>query len=113
MASIIDPEKAKSLISEYRQQNASEGGPGLKTTEGHFLNGFFLNRESLEKILSNPKAIGVSVHLAKHPQSAGSNENHVTLMYAAAEPNTAPDAKTQLVNTGEMYGDPPPCPTLC
>jgi hypothetical protein len=113
MASIIDPESAKSLIREYQQQNAASGGPAIKTHEGHLLNGYFLDRESLEKILSNPKVAGVSLHLAKHPDFKGSQSNHFTVLYAGAEPNDAPNPKTTYVNTGEVYGDPPPCPPVC
>jgi hypothetical protein len=113
MASIIDPESAKSLIREYQQQNAASGGPAIKTPEGHLLNGFFLDRESLQKILSNPKAAGVSLHLAKHPDFKGAPSNHFTVLYTGAEPNTAPDAKTPFANAGDIYGDPPPCPPHC
>jgi hypothetical protein len=113
MATIIDPESAKSLIKEYQQQNSASGGPAIKTPEGHFLNGYFLDRESLEKILSDPKAVGVSLHLAKHPNFKGSDSHHFTMVYGGAEPNTAPDAKTPHVNTGVMYSEPPPCPPMC
>ena len=113
MASIIDPESAKSLIKEYQQQNAAAGGPGIKTPEGDFLNGYFLDRESLETILSNPDVAGVSLHLAKHPASAGSAENHFTVFYAGAAPNTAPNAATPYVKAGDVYGDVPPCPPSC
>jgi hypothetical protein len=113
MASIIDPESAKSLIKEYQQQNSAAGGPAIKTPEGHFLNGYFLDRKSLEAILSNPKAVGVSLHLAKHPASTGSAEHHFTALYAGAEPNTAANPATPYVNTGDIYGDTPPCPPAC
>ena len=113
MATIIDPVLAKSLIQEYQAQNAADGGPAIKTHEGDLLHGYFLDRESLEKILSNPKAVGVSINLAKHSASVGSPENRFTLIYAAAEPNTAPKAATEYVSTGDVYGDPPPCPPFC
>jgi hypothetical protein len=113
MASIIDPESAKSLIKEYQQQNAASGGPAIKTHEGHLLNGYFLDRESLEKILSNPKVAGVSLHLAKHPDFKGAQSNHFTMLYAGAEPNTAPDAKTPFVAASDIYGPVPPCPPKC
>jgi hypothetical protein len=112
MASIIHPESAKSLIDEYKKQNAAPGGPAIKTHEGHNLNGFFLDRESLEHILSNPKVVGVSLHLAKHPDHAGSPNNHFTMLYAGAEPNTGPTATTAYVNKGVIYSG-PPCPTAC
>src|ERR1700744_4628207 len=110
MASTIDPESAKALIKEYQDQNAAAGDNAIKTHEGHPLNGYFIDRDSMEKILSNPKAAGMSLHLAKHSQSQGSKQNHYTVIYGAAEPSTSPDAKTPYTNTGELYGDPPPCP---
>jgi len=113
MASIIDPESAKSLIQEYQQQNSSEGGSGIKTTEGHFLHGYFLDRESLETILSNPNVKGVSLHLAKHPDSKGSEHNHFTLLWTGAEPNPDAGAKAKFVNKGAIFGGTPPCPTNC
>jgi hypothetical protein len=113
MASTIDPESAKSLIKEYQQQNSAPGGPAIKTHEGHHLNGFFLDRQSLESILSNPNAVGVSLHLAKHPDSKGSPDNHFTVLYAGAEPNTEPNATTQYVNTGAIFDNSPPCPPFC
>jgi len=113
MASIIDPESAKSLISEYQQQNAASGGPAIKTPEGHLLNGYFLDRESLEKILSNPKVAGVSLHLAKHPDFKGAQSNHFTMLLAGAEPNTAADATMPFVSTSDIYGPVPPCPPRC
>jgi hypothetical protein len=113
MASTIDAESAKSLISEYQQQNAASGGPAIKTPDGHLLNGYFLDRESLDKILSNPKVAGVSLHLAKHSDFKGSQSHHFTVLYAGAEPNTAANPVTPYINTGEIYKDPPPCPTNC
>ena len=77
-------------------------------------NGYFLDRKSLETILSNPKVAGVSLHLAKHPASTGSAEHHFTVFYAGAEPNTTPNAATPYVKTGDVYGgDVPPCPPSC
>ena len=113
MATIIDRTLAKSLIKEYQTQNAAPGGPAIKTTDGHFLNGYFLDRKSLETILSNPNAAGVSLHLAKHPAAAGSAENQFTVLYAGAEANTAPGAVAPYVNNGDIYGDTPPCPPYC
>jgi hypothetical protein len=113
MASIIDPESAKSLIQEYRQQNSSDGGPGIKTTEGHFLHGYFLDRESLETILKDPNVQGVSLHLAKHPDSVGSEHNHFTLLWTGAEPNTQAGATAKYVNKGAIFQGTPPCPTVC
>ncbi|SRR5258708_40203051 len=112
MASTIDPESAKSLIQEYQQQNASSGGSGLLTPDKIHLNGFFLDRQSLESILSNPKAVGVSLHLAKHPDFKGSPDNHFTMLYAGAEPSTASNVIAPHVNAGAIYSG-PPCPPLC
>jgi len=114
MATIIDPASAQSLIQEYQQQNAAPEGPANKTHEGHHLKGFFLDRASLEHLLSNPNAAGVSLYLAKHPDHVGSPENRLTLLYSGAEANTAEggDAPTY-ITTGPMYGDTPPCPTYC
>jgi hypothetical protein len=113
MASTIDPESAKSLIKEYQQQNGSAGGPGLLTPDKQLLNGFFIERESLEKLLSNSKVAGISLHFAKHPDFAGAPGHHFTMFYAGAEHNTESNPKTPYVNTGEIYKDPPPCPTFC
>jgi len=112
MATTIDPVSAKGLIKEYQQQNAADGGPALKTPDGSFLNGFFIDRESLERMLQNPKATGISIHLAKHPDFKGSKENHITLLYSAAEPNATTGA-APYTNSGEICGDPPPCPPIC
>lgn len=113
MASIIDPESAKSLIKEYQQQNASDGGPALKTPEGQNLTGYFIDRQSLETMLSNPNVTGVSLHLAKHPDFKGSQSHHFTMLAAGAEPNTAANATTPLVNSGDVYGNFPYCPPWC
>ncbi|HEY8784771.1 MAG TPA: hypothetical protein VIM16_24310 [Mucilaginibacter sp.] len=113
MASIIDPESAKSLIKEYQQHNASSEGPGLLTPDKQFLNGFFIDRQSLESVLSNPKVVGVSLHLAKHPDFAGSAGNHFTMVFAGAEPNTAVGATAPYVNTGDAYDFTNPCPPYC
>jgi hypothetical protein len=113
MASIIDPESAKNLISEYQQQNAAAGGPAIKTPDGHLLNGYFLDRESLEKILSNPKVAGVSLHLAKHPDFKGSADHQFTVLYSGAEPNNEKGATAPFVTAGDIYAGPPPCPPHC
>ena len=112
MASIIDRTLAKSLIQEYKTQNSSAGGPGLKTPDGQHLHGFFISRESLESMLKDPKVTGVSVNFAKHPKFKGSNDKVVTLVLAGAEPAPA-GSPTPLLMKGELYCDPPPCPTVC
>ena len=108
----MDRTLAKSLIQEYKTQNSSAGGSGLKTPEGQHLHGFFISRECLESILKDSKVTGVSVHFAKHPKFKGSNEKVITLVIAGGEPAPAGWA-TPLVSNGEVYGDPPPCPTVC
>jgi hypothetical protein len=105
--------KAISLIREYRQLNASEGGPRLLTPDNQFLNGYFIDRQSLESALSNPKVVGVSLHLAKHPDFAGLPGNHFTIVFAGVEPNIAPGATTPYKNTGDIYDQLFPCPPWC
>ncbi|MDP9047075.1 MAG: hypothetical protein M3N14_03000 [Bacteroidota bacterium] len=112
MASIIDRNLAKSLIQEYRTQNSSADGPGLKTPEGHHLHGFFINRECLESMLKDPKVTGVSVNFAKHPKFTGSAHKVVTMVIGGAEPAPA-GSPTPLLMKGELYSDVPPCPTFC
>ena len=113
MASIIDSVSAKSLIQEYQQQNAAPGGPAIKTAEGHDLHGFFIDRESVEAILSNPQAVGISLHLAKHPDFKGAASHNFTVLYVAAEAFAGTGATSPYVNTGNIYCDPPPCPRNC
>jgi hypothetical protein len=112
MASIIDLAKAKSLIQEYRDQNSAAGGPALVTPDKQSHHGFFIDRKSLEDVLSNPKVEGVSVNLAKHPDFAGKPDNVFTLVFSGAEPAPA-GATTPYVNTGKIYSDTPPCPPIC
>jgi len=112
MATIIDVEKAKSLIQEYRLQNAAAGGPALVTPDKKFHNGFFIDRKSLEDILSNPNVEGVSLDFAKHPDFTGAAENVFTLVYSGAEPAAA-GGTAPYVSTGDCYTNPPPCPPFC
>ena len=113
MATIIDPVLAKSLVQEYQQQNAAAGGPAIVTPDGLFLNGFFLDRDSLTAILADPKVVGVSLKLAKHPSFKGSAGHQFTVLYAGAVANTAPSPVTPYVTSGDIYCDPPPCPPHC
>jgi hypothetical protein len=113
MASVIDPVLAKSLIQEFQQQNAAPSGPGLKTPDGPYLNGFFIDRQSLDAILSNPAVVGISLYLAKNPGFVGSPDNIFTLVFAGAEPNNAPNPATPYVNNGDIYNQIPPCPPWC
>jgi hypothetical protein len=112
MASIIDRTLAKNLIQEYKTQNSSDGGTGLKTHEGHHLHGFFIDRECLESILKDPKATGVSINLAKHPKFAGTDHKVLTLVVAGAKPAPV-GSPTPLVSNGMVYGEVPPCPSYC
>jgi hypothetical protein len=111
MATIIDQAKAKSLIQEYQKQNSSAGDAALITPEKQFHNGFFIDRKSLEDVLSNPNVTGISLNFAKHPDFTGSSGNVFTLVFAGAEP--APGASTQYINTGNIYSDTPTCPPFC
>jgi hypothetical protein len=112
MATIIDLAQAKSLIQEYQTQNSSAGGPALITPAKQFHNGFFIDRQSIEDILSNPDFEGITLKFAKHPDFTGSEENIFTLVYAGAAP-AAPGAPTPYVHTGKIYCDSPPCPPYC
>jgi hypothetical protein len=112
MATIIDRDKAKSLIQEYRNQNSATGGPALVTPDKKPHHGFFIDRQSLEDALSNPKVTGISLDLAKHPNYVGSPEHVFTLVYSGAQP-AATGAATPYVSTGNIYCDPPPCPPNC
>jgi hypothetical protein len=113
MASIIDPVLAKSLIKEYQQQNTTAGGPGLLTPDKKPLNGYFIDRQSLETLLSNPKVVGISLHHAKHPDFAGKPDNVFTLAFAGAEPNTKLGATARYMNTGPIFDDIGVCPPNC
>jgi len=113
MASIIDPTLAKSLIKEFQQQNASVNGPAIKTPDGHYLNGFFIDRESLEIILKNSNVVGISVSFAKHPDFQGAKDNIFTIALTGAEPNNDPNLDTPYVSNGDIFDFMPPCPPYC
>ena len=113
MASTIDPTLAKSLIKEFQSQNASASGPGLTTPDGAFINGFFIDRKSLETILSDSKIEGVSIEYAKHPDFVGQNTNVFTLIIVGALTNTTPGATTQYISSGDYFDQMPPCPPIC
>jgi hypothetical protein len=113
MASKIDPGQAQSLIQEFRSQNKSSADP-LKTADGQHLNGFFLDRESLDSILKDPNVTGIHVNFAKHPNFVGKPDNVPTLVYSGSVPNTAPGALAPHVSTGDTFGgDTPTCPPWC
>jgi hypothetical protein len=116
MASIIDKTLAKSLIKLYREQNAAPGGPGLLAPEGQFLNGFFIDRNSLDSILANQDIVGISIHFAKHPDFIDSDQNVFTIVFAGAEHN--PDFKKgngqpPYVSRYETWDQVEPCPPVC
>lgn len=112
MASQIDRGQAESLIREFRNQNKASGDNGLKTADGQHLNGFFLDRASLENILNDPKVAGIHVHLAKHPDFVGKPDNVNTLVYSGSAPNTTTGAAAPYTSVGAMY-DSDPCPPWC
>lgn len=87
MSTVIDKTLAKSLIAEYQAQNSAPGGPALTTPDGQFLKGYFIPRRVLDAILSDRETVGVSVHLAKHPEHQGAAENIFTLVLTGAQHN--------------------------
>jgi hypothetical protein len=113
MASKIDPQVAQSLIKEFRDQNKGAGEHALKTPEGQHLNGFFVDRDTMEKILADKDNAGMHVLLAKHPDFTDKADNVHTALVTGSKPNTAPGAATQFVSHGEIYGDVPVCPPVC
>lgn len=101
MAKIIDRGQAQSLIQEFRNQNKAAGEHAWKTPNGQHLNGFFIDRESLESILNDKENKGVQIHFAKNPDFAGKPDNVNTLVYSG----TKPDAP--------MMASDMPCPPWC
>jgi hypothetical protein len=113
MATIISLAKAKSLTQEYQQQNAAEGGPGLLTPDTQFLNGFFIDRATLEDMLSDTAAVGVCIDIAKDAAFVGQPVNIFNLVMVGAKPNLTGVSGYTYAATGNIYSDVPPCPTLC
>lgn len=111
MAKKLDPEKAKSLIQEFRNQNRAAGDHAWKTPEGHHLNGFFLDRESLESILKDEKVAGIHVSFAKHPDFEGKPDNVHTITVSGSVPTQA-GAATPFTSNDHVSGY-PPCPPYC
>ena len=106
MASSNDP---KSLIREYKRQNSSHGGPALKTPDGSYLNGFYIDRKSIQELLdSNAEITGISIHLAKDPSATGKPDNIFTIFYSGAIGHKPP-----FKSAGKLCGPPPPCPPWC
>lgn len=112
MASPINPALAKSLIKEFQEQNRAAGGPGIKTPDGSFMNGFFIDRQSLDDILKDPNIVGISFHYAKHPDFAGKAGNFITAVFAGAVPAPAGSLTTYAVS-GAVYDMVAPCPPNC
>jgi hypothetical protein len=113
MASKIDGELAKTLIREFQQQNSSKTGPGLLTPDNSFINGFFVDRGSLEAVLSDPNVVGISLLHAKDPDFKGQDKNVFTIVFVGAVPNTDPGSTTPYVASGDYYDKLPPCPPNC
>ena len=113
MATKIDPEKAKSLIQEFRDHNKAAGEHAWKTPDGQHLHGFFINRECLESILKDEEVAGIHVYFAKHPDFAGKTDKVHTLTVQGSVPNTAPGAATPFVAKGDVFDSTPPCPPMC
>ncbi len=112
MASKIDPGQAQSLIQEFRTQNKASTDP-LKTPDGQHLNGFFLDRESLDSILKDPKVAGIHVYLAKHPDYVGKPDNVNTLVYSGSVPNKEAVETKPFVSANDTFTGPVPCPPWC
>ena len=112
MASTIDPALASSLKQEFRNRNKAAGDHALKTPEGRNLNGFFIDRETLESILKNEKVAGIHVHLAKHPDYVGKSDHVNTLIVSGSEP-AEQGAAAPFVSTGQVYNTVMPCPPWC
>ena len=113
MATNIDPKLAKRLIKEFQRQNASASGPRLITEDGSLLNGFFVDRKSLETLLSDSNVAGISLQIAKHPNFAGKKENVFTLVFVGAIPNREPGAKAPYKSNGCYMDKTPTCPPIC
>ena len=112
MASPIDLALAKSLIKEFQEQNRASANAGLKTPDGSFMNGFFVDRQSLDSILKDPNIVGISFHYAKHPDFEGKAGNYFTAVFAGAVPAPAGSATTYAVS-GAVYDMVAPCPPAC
>jgi hypothetical protein len=113
MASPIDPTLAKSLIKEFQHQNASASGPRLITQDGSFLNGFFLDRKSLESLLHDSNVAGISLQFAKHPDFAGKEGNVFTIVFVGAVPNKDPHATAPYKSHDYYMDKTPTCPPIC
>jgi hypothetical protein len=113
MASKIDPELAKSLIKEFRDQNQASGENAWKTPDGHYLNGFYLERGKLEEILKDEKVAGIHVYFAKHKDFVGKPDKVHSALLTGAIPNPDPKATKPFIQSNDVVDDNPPCPPVC
>ncbi|MBS1528577.1 MAG: hypothetical protein JST19_23225 [Bacteroidetes bacterium] len=114
MATIIDRAQAQNLIQQFQAENSAAGGPNLLTTDGNFLNGFFVDADCVNAIMaSDPNIAGIHVYFAKHPLYDGQPGRYYTIMIMGSEINTAPGAATPYVSNGDVFDTNPPCPPYC
>jgi hypothetical protein len=113
MASEFDPKMAKSLIKEFRDQNQASGEHAWKTPEGHYLNGFFFERQKLEEMLKDEKVAGIHVYFAKHQDFVGKPDKVHSALLSAAIPNPDPNGTTPFIQSKDMVDQNPPCPPMC
>jgi hypothetical protein len=116
MASIIDKALAQTLINAYRAQNSSTDGPALLTPDNQFLNGFFIDRNSLDSILSDSEVAGISIHFAKHPDFPTGDQRIFTIIFAGATPNPGyvkGNGMPPYLNTDHTWDQVEPCPPVC
>lgn len=117
MSAIIDKATAQSLIIGYQAQNSSPAGPGLITPDGEYLEGYFIDRASIDAILSNPDIAGLSLYLAITPGYSGSGKNIFTIVFSGSIPN--PDwvagsaTEREYLTSGNVYEYTDICPPHC
>ena len=113
MASIINRGLAQSLIQEFRTQNRTLGDNAWKTPDGQQVNGYFIDRESLESILKDEKIAGIHVYFAKHANFKDDSSNVQSLIVTGSQLNTNPGATTPYIAAGDIFDAYPPCPPFC
>ena len=107
----IESELAKKIIKEYSEQNAASPESALKTKDGENLNGFFIDKETLEFIISNPDCEGIHIMLAKHPDFIGSNKHIFNILITSAKTNSS--TSNAIAANTDIFGPGPTCPTIC